>query len=271
MVGAPPPSTSAATFAAPLIPTLSDLAATLTAFVPPELATALAPAIETPVPSASPAPTATLEPTASALALSPAPTQTGPAARPSASVLIDDPFDNGLRLYWRTWGEPRPQVDSGPGDYWLYLKAIDAPFNGGVTTRSNFPIQNAPGAEITFQAQLLQNYPTTLLMFDWDPQNTARGPEIHDPGLVHIEIVPKQIRWRLPLTKETCQADLDGQQMHTFLLRFLDGQGAALYIDGSAAPVCMSQFMGLAPVDGSISFTGAGWVTRVTITQPGVP
>ncbi len=237
--------------------------ATLSALVPPLLE-------ETP-PNAAPITAATTVTTSTILvSTSGAPFAPAPVLTP-ALVLFDDPFDNGLRAYWRTWGNPRPQVDSGPGDFWLYLKALDPPSAAGITSRPNFPIYNMPSTEISFEAQLLQNYPQTMLLFDWDPNPSDRGPEIHHPGLVHIELTPKQVRWLLPLTKETCQAELDAKLKHTYLLRFLEGQGAALYVDGDASPVCSTQFMGIAPVEGTITLTGAGWVTRVTVTQPEIP
>lgn len=216
---------------------------------------------------AQPAPTASQALTAPTLvAPAAAPTQTAAAV----IVLLDDLFDNGLRGYWRTWGSPRPTIDSGPGDSWLYLKD-PAPGSGGVTTRPEFPVDNAPGAVYEFQAQLDPNYPQGMLIFDWDPPTYDRGPENRDPGLLRLEIQNARLVLRGRLTKAVCAQEIDGKAMHTYTLQVLDGQAVDLTLDGQTQPLCHMDTMGLAPVPGSISFTGLGWVTRVKIALPPEP
>ncbi len=212
-------------------------------------------------------------PTASPALVGPAPTLPAPSAAPTqtaALVLFDDPFDNGLRGYWRTWGSPRPTIDSGPGDSWLYLKD-PAPGSGGVTTRPEFPVDNAPGAVYEFQAQLDPNYPQGMLIFDWDPPTYDRGPENRDPGLLRLEIQNARLALRGRLTKSVCTHEIDGKIMHTYTLRVLNEQAVTLTLDGQAEPLCRLDSMGLAPVPGSISFTGLGWITRVKIALPPEP
>ncbi|MFM8322431.1 MAG: zinc ribbon domain-containing protein [Chloroflexota bacterium] len=282
------PPGSAAPAASPSAPTIPAVAAaTATAGVPVAtalpaataasaaptgaLVSAAPPEVSTPAPAESAtaaAPPATTAP-AAALTTGAPPTGASPApSRDAPAVLVfDERFDGDLREIWRAWGEPRPTIDRGPGDAWLYLKDPQ-PGSAGVTSRDAYPIYNLPGAVFEFQAALDPKFTSGMVIFDWDPDGATRGPDSRDPGLIHLEIRQKAVRLRAPLTGENCTQEILGTQMHTFALHMLDSQGVALYIDNQPEPLCRIEFMGLAPVPGSISFTGLGWVTSVMVNQP---
>lgn len=180
-------------------------------------------------------------------------------------LLFEDTFDTALSDNWLAWGDNRPRIDRGPGDRWLYLTAED-PGEAGVTSRTGWQVYNAPGTTLEFEGALDTSYARSVMLFDWDPDKTKRGPEYTEPGLVRLEIRGDQVALLTPLTQERCDVSIDAFEKHTYLLKFNEGQGVALFVDGNPTP-CNIPFLGLAPVPGAISFSGMGWVTRVEVMQ----
>ncbi len=216
------------------------------------------------------APTNTLLPTAT-VALTPtiaAPTATiTPTLSPmqTREILFDE-FNGELRDNWKIWstsGGPLPAIDKGPGDQWLYLKAVDDPGEAGATTK--IEIANEPGVEIIFQAQV--DPPFTVLIFDWDPSHVIRGPEVFEDGVIHIEIRRNRL-FLATLQGEPCDEIITGTEFHRYRLKITEGPGIALYLDDQGEPICRIESLGLAPMPGRFTFTGAGWVTMVRVTEP---
>lgn len=188
----------------------------------------------------------------------------------NAGFLIDELFDQGLRIYWKTWGEPRAIVRTGPTDNWLSLKAMDPPQSSGVTSRPEFGIYNLPGLVIEFSASLDPNYPASVILFDWDPRQFNRGPENVEPGLIHLEVHNSRMLLETPYSRLRCSADNRGSQNHIYRVQMTTTQGVEVYVDDQPTPLCQVEDMGLDPLPepGTISFSGAGWVTYVKVTAP---
>jgi uncharacterized Zn finger protein (UPF0148 family) len=204
-------------------------------------------------------PTETISPTASTVP------ETG-----ESLVLFEDEFDGTLSAFWRGWGNPRPKISTGPGDNWLDLTASEDYGSGGVTSREYIVIH--PGVEIIFRGQLNQSYPQYKVIFDWDPLQYDRGPANQDPGVIHFELLKNKIILSTQLTNSRCEKELDGVLTHTYRFRILEGQGLDLFLDeDDITPVCQIADIGLAPVPGTITFTGLGWITSVKVTEPIVP
>jgi hypothetical protein len=193
-------------------------------------------------------------------------TPTFPASPTSETIVIfEDDFSGTLNAYWRAWGDPRPKINTGPGDSWLDLTAAEDFGSGGVTSRTEVP--SDPGVEILFRGQLNESYPQYELFFDWDPLQYDRGPANKDPGVIHFELRRNQLILLTPLTDEKCEVELDGTGTHTYRIRIFDGQSLELFIDADETlPGCQITNIGLAPVPGTISFTGVGWITHVVVT-----
>ncbi len=197
-------------------------------------------------------------------------TPTASTSATDTGLLIDELFDQGLRIYWKTWGEPRAIIRTGPTDNWLYLKAMDPPQSSGVTSRTEFGIYNMPGLVVEFSASLDPNYPASVILFDWDPRQFNRGPENIEPGLIHLEIRNSRILLETPYSRLRCNADNEGSRNHIYRVQMTATQGVDVYVDDQPTPLCQVEDMGLDPLPepGAISFSGAGWVTYVKVTAP---
>lgn len=198
-------------------------------------------------------------------------TSTSPALPlPATTLLFEDTFDQDLATNWRTWGSQRPTIDIGPGDRWLSLKA-EVPTSAGATTRRDLPIVLEFGAVIEFEAQLNNRFPRYVLVFDWDPERMNRGPELLEPGVIHLEIRQEQLRLQTPITGEDCTQPINALEKHLYRLQVTSNQGLELYLNDNPAPICQITSIGLGPLPGSITFSGLGWVTRVKILAPVKP
>lgn len=261
-------ATATATIVVESSPTATTAPATET-----QPATATLTAIPVSTPTASPPPPgAASTPTEAAAALSPvsSPVSATEEGGLAPKLLFDDTFDTALSDNWLAWGDKRPRIDRGPGDRWLYLAAED-PGEAGVTSRRGLPVYNAPGTVVEFEGALDASYSRSVMLFDWDPEKTVRGPDYREPGLVRLEIRGARIKLVAPLTRESYEVELDAFEKHTYRLVFQQGKAVALYVDDNQDPACRITDMGLAPVPGAISFSGLGWVTRVQVMQGPLP
>jgi len=183
-------------------------------------------------------------------------------------MVLEEVFDGPLSVNWLTWGDPRPTIDSGPGYKWLSLKADDAG-QAGVTTHSGLVVINAPGLQVEFTAAIQDRYPNSKLYLDWDPEQTRRGPDLKDPGLVRLSVSKDSATLSTLLTRKTCNTEVEGLEQHRYIIRIADGYRVELYLDDASFPMCTIDSLGLeAIVPGRISFTGRGWLTYVKIMQP---
>jgi len=214
----------------------------------------------TPVPTLAATPTIEILPTE---VITPT-VEVSPTSEPV--LIFEDDFSGALNAHWRAWGDPRPKISTGPGDNWLDLTAAEDYGSGGVTSRPE--IVTAPGTEIVFRGQLNESYPQYVMFFDWDPLHYRRGPDNQDPGVIHFELHRNRLEVFAPLTRGNCEKELDGTAVHTYQMSIREGQSLELYIDGEPTPACQIADIGLAPVPGTISFTGVGWVTEVRAIGP---
>jgi hypothetical protein len=183
-------------------------------------------------------------------------------------ILLVDDFSGPLTLNWNRWGSPGAHIKPGPQNTsWLELVAQE-PGAAGITSKREKPVPNAPGVVIEFDAQLNEMYPQYALTFDWDLMSYDRGPENADPGAIHLEIRRNKMQFATPMTASGCENELVGMVSHTFTLKIVDNQGVDLYLDGDGLPICRIPNMGQDVVNGRISFSGLGWVTRVLVTEP---
>jgi hypothetical protein len=216
-------------------------------------------------------PTATLEPTA--MPVYPTPTQpistSVPAestAAPALTTLVEDDFAGELNLNWLAWGNPRPLIDRGPTDSWLYLKAVEDPLSAGVI--SKFEVPARPGVEVRFYASLDKTYPEAPLFFDWAPVGTEPGPQNPVNGVIHVEVRKDNLVVKTPPTRSNCRALVEGLVVHAYQLRFVEGGGLEFFVDDSPEPFCQISDIGVRPGIGKITFTGTGWVTYVKVSVP---
>jgi len=193
-----------------------------------------------------------------------------PLPLPATTLLFEDTFDQDLATNWRTWGSQRPTIDIGPGDRWLSLKA-EVPTSAGATTRRDLAIVLDFGAVIEFEAQLNSRFSRYTLFFDWDPESRNRGPDLLEPGVIHLEIRQEQLKLQTPITEETCVQPVNALEKHLYRLQVTSNQGLELYLDDNPVPVCQITSIGLGPLPGSITFSGLGWVTRVKVLAPVKP
>ncbi len=226
--------------------------------------TATQPAATQPLLANTPETTQVISPTAALT------TTAAPLSNPTVVLLFEDTFDQDLATNWRTWGSQRPTIDIGPGDRWLSLKA-EASTSAGATTRRDLPIVLEVGTVIEFEAQLNNRFPRYVLVFDWDPEGRNRGPELLEPGVIHLEIRQEQLRLQTPITEEVCVQPINALEKHVYRLQVALNQGLDLYLDDAPAPVCQIASIGLGPLPGSITFSGLGWVTRVKVLAPVKP
>ena len=124
---------------------------------------------------------------------------------------------------------------------------------------------------IEFEAQLNNRFPRYVLVFDWDPEGRNRGPELLEPGVIHLEIRQEQLTLQTPITEEVCVQPINALEKHVYRLQVALNQGLDLYLDDAPAPVCQIASIGLGPLPGSITFSGLGWVTRVKVLAPVKP
>jgi hypothetical protein len=200
------------------------------------------------------------------------PTETPAIALAQVNELFDDTFDNdSWRQHWRIWGEPKPIQRNGGGGSWLSLAAVDFPGSAGITTRSEFPIPDAPGVEIEFEATLNKNYPGGVLLVDWDPRTYRRGPENTEPGLIRLVIRPKQLLLSGSGTNPDCPFEVDALQKHTYLIRIQPGQVVEVYLDQAPGAMCQVQLAAVEPQPGNISFSGIADLNQVRVSAPPSP
>jgi len=179
-------------------------------------------------------------------------------------VLLRDDFSGSLGENWKTWGNPRPSIQSGPDKKWLNLTATEKPGSAGVTSR--LEIENAPGVRGEFSAQLNPIYPQYPLILDWDPYTFDRGPDNSAATIIRFELQKSGAVFQTPVSKKRCKTDLDGLVMHRFTISFTINDAVELFIDDSQVPACTLE-MGFKPSSGRISFTGTGWVTQIVFTS----
>lgn len=183
-------------------------------------------------------------------------------------ILVDD-FDNRLNEQWVIWLAPtspsRPKISTGPGENFLELMAIGDPGEAGITSRKQIPYTT--GLDIQFIGQLKPGLTNQVMILDWDPSNVKRGPLSITPGVIHLEVYTDELIFGgQPDTADKCQLANDGYQQHSYRVVIEKNLGLALYIDGSQEPVCV---LGPAYSDsqpGFVTFTGAGWITKVQVT-----
>lgn len=224
----------------------------------PSLAQTQIPATESLTPTSTP----TVEPTDTAI-----PTST--VSQPFVLLLED--FDGALNEQWVVWLKPespsRPKISTGPGENFLELMAVQEPGEAGVTTREEIPIET--GLDVQFIGQLKEDLPRHVIILDWDPIDTERGPLSTVPGKIHLEIWrDKLIFGTLSGEVEGCQSPIVGYDEHSYRIFIEQNQDMALYVDGSQDPVCILKPVFNEPVPGYLTFTGAGWITKVQVTAP---
>ena len=230
---------------------------------PTEQPAALKPSATTaaPIATQTPAPTNTTAPVVLPSPTVPTPTETLPVA---SNVLFEDDFNAGLAPLWRAWGSPRPKIDSGFGDNWLYL-AADKAYDAGVTSKPVITLST--GAEINFIAQLNPDFTIGyVLNFDWDPVRYERQPGDTLDGLFHLSIRVDKLTFRAPMGNFTCERPVSGVDPHTYRFVIRDGNVLDLFIDDGTEPACHVLDLGEAPGEGRLSFTGLGLVTQVKVT-----
>lgn len=228
-----------------------------------------------PNPTGVPA-TATLVPTTALAAsststISPPATLTPTATPAQPQVLLLEDFDGALNEQWVVWLEPespdRPKISTGPGEKFLELMAIQVPGEAGVTTRDEIPI--TAGLDIQFIGQLKVDLPGHVIMLDWDPIDVERGPLSTQPGEIHLEIWRDKIIFGTTSGElEACQSPITGFDEHSYRIFIESNQDMSLYVDGSQNPLCVLKPVLTQPEPGFLTFTGAGWITKIQVTAP---
>jgi len=185
---------------------------------------------------------------------------------PITNILLDDNFDIAINLNWEPWGLPRPAIIKAPTDNYLELRAEESG-SAGITAKMD--ISSTPGVIFEFDASMNKLTPRYRMIFDWDPVDTPRrGPETSKLGVIRFELQETKLTLKGSLIDEKCERDINGVDLHTFILKIVDGQGVELYVDEDTSPICRIEDMGREPTPGRISFSGLGWVTRVLVTGP---
>ncbi len=224
-----------------------------------------------PLPTLSPQPSVVVETVPSTVEVLPTATFTV-ALTQASEAFIDDTFaDESWRRHWLAWGDPIPLPRSGGGGSWLSLTAVDVPGDAGITSKAEYPIPNAPGVEVEFDATLDRNSLGSVFLFDWDPKSNKRDPDNSLAGVIHLEIRRQRLLLTVSGSSTKCEVEVDALQKRTYLLRLLPGQGVELYLDQADTPLCPALVMGMEPRPGSVSFSGRGDLTRVRVSVPPVP
>lgn len=226
-----------------------------------------------------------------------APSETVVATNPGR-VLFEDAFNGDLQTNWNIWGSPRPRITTAANSSYLDLTAGDNPAVAGVTSRLSLPFQT--GVVVEFNAQLNDKF-AYLLIFDWDPMNYYRsrnqppkntgggGNGGTAPTIDPLDFFPSSLGPQSPLPadvmgfrimirkdriilsipeRKICQFYMDSRKLHNYRLRIVENGSLEFTLDEQKLPDCPATIVGAQMTDGTISFTGHGWVFSVKVAVP---
>jgi hypothetical protein len=182
-------------------------------------------------------------------------------------VILQDDFSGDLKANWKIWGEaPLPKVDTALGTRYLSLSnfSSDLAKQSGVSSQTLITLTQR--TKVQFNAQVPDTLAQGTLMFQWNPSDQIRQP-VDRLGVISLEIRRLKATLRVLVTGSTCTLDFNSPGLHTYLLRVNDNFSMDLIVDGEPAKSCHAPSIGLAPMGGRISFSGAGWVDDVSVVK----